>query len=569
MQHNVLNKSLCRLIICALSVIILICGCTTRRSDGLIKVVILSGKNNHEWQKTTPLLVRIYKESGLFTVETTDKPDTLRYNDLKKFDVVVSNWNTWPDNDIRISKEWEADFLKYINKGGGAIFIHAGASSFYGWDEYHKIGIGRWGKETSHGEPARGIISGFDQNNPITKGIRDFYIFDEIWEKTDLVKDATVIANISATDGKDNRKINEPSMLINTTGKGLSFYTSLGHDERALLNGGLQTIILRASQWAAHREITAEPPTDLKENDSPVNESYLWNQTDTSLSLINNSAIIWQYNFNNRYGKPYFHPVTVNHSTLTCVSPPDHPWHLGLWFSWKFINGVNYWEYLNDFKSEETGYKAAGITKTLKTDILKNTDYSADISMVLEYKPADGNTVMNEMRNIHISAPSETGEYFMDYEFIFEPIADQVILDRTPITGEPEGQSWGGYSGLSVRFSQNFDSPEIIVPSDSIDYRKNKWFYMGFNTLNGDKAGISIFPDPVNTTKTTSWYIFNDPKIPFFYYSPAVLYDGRIILKKGDRLILKYRVWMLSGEKTKGSLDSKYNQYLNSLLQKN
>jgi hypothetical protein len=92
---------------------------------------------------------------------------------------------------------------------------------------------------------------------------------------------------------------------------------------------------------------------------------------------------------------------------------------------------------------------------------------------------------------------------------------------------------------------------------------------MGFNTLNGDKAGISIFPDPAYTTKTTSWYIFNDPKIPFFYYSPAVLYDGRIILKKGDRLILKYRVWMLSGEKTKGSLDSKYNQYLNSLLQKN
>ena len=75
---------------------------------------------------------------------------------------------------------------------------------------------------------------------------------------------------------------------------------------------------------------------------------------------MNNSDIIWQYNFNNRFGKPYFHPVRVKNSTLTCVSPPDHPWHLGLWFSWKYINGVNYWEYLDDFKSEGTGYKSAG-----------------------------------------------------------------------------------------------------------------------------------------------------------------------------------------------------------------
>ena len=29
---------------------------------------------------------------------------------------------------------------------------------------------------------------------------------------------------------------------------------------------------------------------------------------------------------------------------MTADRPPDHIWHHGLWFSWKFINKVNYWE---------------------------------------------------------------------------------------------------------------------------------------------------------------------------------------------------------------------------------
>lgn len=49
------------------------------QANGLIKVIILSGKNNHEWQKTTPLLNRIFKEAKLFTVTVTEKPDTLSY----------------------------------------------------------------------------------------------------------------------------------------------------------------------------------------------------------------------------------------------------------------------------------------------------------------------------------------------------------------------------------------------------------------------------------------------------------------------------------------------------------
>jgi type 1 glutamine amidotransferase len=535
-----------------------------RKKDGLVKVLILSGKNNHEWQKTTPLLAKIYKDSRLFKINITEIPDTLTYNELIKYDVIVSNWNTWPDNDLRMTKEWEDDFLKYVKDGGGVVFIHAGASSFYSWDEYHRMGIGRWGKETNHGKQQKGKIEGFDQSHPITKGFMDFYITDELWEKTDIYPDARALASVSANNEKDGHLISEKAVFVNRIGEGRNFFTTLGHNERALLNSGLQTLLLRATQWASHRKVTIQPPTDFKKRATSEGNSLSWEQSDSTLSLSNNSGKIWQYNFNNRFGNPYFHPVTLKNSALTCASPPDHPWHLGLWFSWKFINGVNYWEYLDDFKSEETGYKSAGITEIQKTDIIKNPDFSADIRMELRYHPADSGAVMTEKRNIHISPPLSDGSYFIDHENIFDPLVDEVVLDRTPIEGEPEGKSWGGYAGLSIRFNQDFTSPEIIVPTDSDNFKKSNWLYMGFNTLTGEKAGLCILQNLKFTTSTTSWYVFNDPEIPFYYYSPAVLFDGRIVLKKGESLHLKYRIWILPGKIGKKEIQNKYDEYVNN-----
>lgn len=540
----------------------------TGSSDGhsgnkLIKVLIFSGKNNHEWQKTTPLLIRMFNDSKFFTTQITEKPDTLSYISLNKYNLIVSNWNSYPDNNLRMSRKWENDFLRYVNEGGGALFFHAGSSSFYGWDDYHKIGIGRWGKQTSHGAPTIGKLKGFDQRHPITKGISNFYIMDEIWENTDIYPGAKVIGSLSADKGKNGHPVVVPAIFVNQTGKGRSFFTTLGHDERALRNSGLQTLLLRAAQWCVGRKVTIEPVSELRIAKTTLPNHYSWNKTDTSLTLRNHSEIVWQFNYNNRFGKPYFHPLTVNSINLTCVSPPDHPWHLGLWFSWKCINGVNYWEYLNNFNSPETGYKSEGITEVVNKVIVTNPDFSSDIRMQLSYHPVNGKTVLTEERKLHLSPPGKDGSYYIDEENTFKAVTDSVMLDRTHIIGESGGQSWGGYSGLSVRYSQDFTSPTMITPADTSNYGKGNWLYMGFNSLTGLKAGISVFQQPQFTTGSTEWYVINDQKTPFYYYSPAILFDHKIILKKEETLNLKYRIWMLPGEADKKVLQGKFDEYRN------
>ncbi len=530
-----------------------------------IKVLILSGRNNHEWKKTTPILNRIFTDTKNFITVVTEKPDTLTYATLKNFRLVISNWNSWPDNNIRIGDKWEKDFEKFVNSGGGLLSFHAGASSFYDWSFYHQAGIGRWGKETHHGARTKGYVYGMDQTHPISKGMAPFFIMDEIWEKSDIVAGAKAIGSLSANDEKDGHQIVTPCVFVNQVGKGRCFFTTLGHDERALLNSGLQTLLLRAAQWCAGQKVTINIAPELGYADKRLPDKFLFEKTDTSFALKNNSEVIWQYNYKNRFGKPYFHPLTIGRSNLTCVSPPDHPWHLGLWFSWKFINGINYWEYQKNFSSTETGFKSDGVTSIEKIKFSGNKDFSADVRLNLMYHPIDGREVMSEERTFHISSQSPDGSYSIDEEHLFTALLDSVLLDRTPIIGEPGGQSWGGYSGLSVRFNQSLTSTEIITPGDSSGRQKSPWVYMGFNSLTGKRAGMMINNQPGFTPKSSSWYIINDPQVPFYYYSPAVIFDKNILLKKGETLRLKYRIWMLGGEVSKEQLGQKYNHYLNNI----
>ena len=391
--------------------------------------------------------------------------------------------------------------------------------------------------------------------------MNDFFILDEIWEKTDIHPDAETLAGLTATDKSDGHQLIEDAVFINRIGKGRSFYTILGHDERALFNTGLQTLLLRATEWAARGEVTLAIPQDLKLEAGSASGDYHWAQTDTTLALVNREELVWQYNFRNRFGKTYFHPLYFRTNRLTCESPADHSWHPGLWFSWKFINGVNYWEYRDDFKTEATGFKSEGVTDLKAIDIHKNADFSADIKLSLVYYREVKSPVLEEKRKIFVSSPDDRGSYYIDYFHEFIAAYGEVLLDRTPIPGEPDGKSWGGYGGLTIRFNQDLTESVSIPDADVPDYPKAPWFYMGFETLAGDRAGVAMFQHPEYTTPFTRWYYARDRSIPFFFFTPAALYDQPINLKEGESLALKYRVWIL-GETSIDSLNRKYTEYL-------
>ena len=69
-----------------------------------IKVLIVDGQNNHNWQATTPVLKQQLEDSGLFKVDVATSPP--KKSDMSGFrpnfaayDVVVSNYtgDAWPE----------------------------------------------------------------------------------------------------------------------------------------------------------------------------------------------------------------------------------------------------------------------------------------------------------------------------------------------------------------------------------------------------------------------------------------------------------------------------------------
>lgn len=212
-----------------------------------IRVLILSGQNNHDWKKTTPKLQSILADSGRFEVEVTEHPEQLEPAALANFQLLLSNWNAWG----KPSTEWPAPlraaYLEFLRGGKGLVVVHAGSSSFYDWADYQVVAGACWKLgETSHGAPHDFTVRIADPAHPITQGMAPFRSKDELWLKPGLQPSARVLA--TAED--------QPVALVSSFGRGRSFTLLMGHSAEFMENPGFQALLLRGSQWAATAVVT-------------------------------------------------------------------------------------------------------------------------------------------------------------------------------------------------------------------------------------------------------------------------------------------------------------------------
>jgi len=269
-------------------------------------------------------------------------------------------------------------------------------------------------------------------------------------------------------------------------------------------------------------------------------DAFSWKTAADSVALLCGEQTVWQFHFGTNDTKPCFHPVALpGGPDLIWHRPPDHPWHLGLWLSWKFINGVNYWE-----EDPKTG-QLAGRTEWEAPRIETRPDFSARIAMDLTYQPVGGLPALTEHRVINISPPNESGAYPQDWELTFTAAGQDALLDRTPLVGEPNGQPWGGYAGLSVRFARDFQDARAVTDPGQIEFtagcyrgKSSAMDYAGI--IDKREAGIAILDHPENRNAPSPWYAINDKTMR--YFSPAFLCYKPHTIKAGQSLNLRYRL---------------------------
>jgi hypothetical protein len=284
-----------------------------------------------------------------------------------------------------------------------------------------------------------------------------------------------------------------------------------------------------------------------------------WERTGDSVACQMEGNTLWQFSYATNQGKPFFHPLrVVGSEPLTAFKPADHLWHYGLWFSWKYINGVNYWE------EDRTGH-AQGATKWDAPDIATHADGSAEIKMTLRYLSSSNSVVMAERREIHLSAPRPDGGITLDWVAHFTAAAEPLLLDRTHMPGEPNGAVNGGYAGFSLRAAQapakcDFVTIEGPIEKFETDRARPNTKAAACNvTQNGRTDGVAIFSHVSNTGGDSPWYMINSTGMRWF--SPALLAPAPRKVKPHETFTWKFRVMTQAGPWTPEKLRQVSLQY--------
>ncbi|MCX6910687.1 MAG: PmoA family protein [Verrucomicrobia bacterium] len=282
-----------------------------------------------------------------------------------------------------------------------------------------------------------------------------------------------------------------------------------------------------------------------------------WEKAGASLALLNDGQTVWQLNFDPKEGKPYFHPVALPDGTeLTWLRPADHVWHRAFWFSWKLINGLNYWE-----EDKKTGL-SAGRTDILATKIAANKDGSARVEMDMSCHPPDATPVLREKRVVALSAPDAARSYRIDWASTFTAADKEVKLDRTPIPGQTGGVGHGGYAGLSLRMAATtrgwtFTNSDGATNPVEMHGKPARWMDFSGKTAGGVEGGMAVLDHPSNPRHPSPWYVAAG--MP--YFSPALIFNEPLTLPAGGTLTLRYRMLVHTGAFEKAAVEKEWTQF--------
>jgi type 1 glutamine amidotransferase len=268
-----------------------------------VRVLIIDGQNNHQWEAMTPPMKADLLASGRFTVDVVTTPPKKSspeawnafHPDFSKYDVVLSNYNgdPWPES---VQNALES----YVAGGGGLSIIHAANNAFENWPEFNTmIGLG-WRKNTfgdrltiddsgkvvrtpkgegpgsGHGPTHAFKIVVRNPDHPITRGLpREWmHAVDELYHgQRGPAQNMEILASAYSDSAKKGTGTNEPMVWVIPYGKGRVFTTVLGHvmkgDTTAIRSVDFKTLMLRGTEWAATGKVTIPVPANFPAVDAP------------------------------------------------------------------------------------------------------------------------------------------------------------------------------------------------------------------------------------------------------------------------------------------------------------
>ncbi len=111
----------------------------TKKGTGMskIKTLLITGLNNHDWERSAPYCKDLLEKSGKFEVTLTEDPETLMEDAgaIADYQLLFCDYNKSPG----WSETAKANFEAAVRNGTGLVILHASDNAFTGWVEYEKM----------------------------------------------------------------------------------------------------------------------------------------------------------------------------------------------------------------------------------------------------------------------------------------------------------------------------------------------------------------------------------------------------------------------------------------------
>jgi hypothetical protein len=237
----------------------------------------------------------------------------------------------------------------------------------------------------------------------------------------------------------------------------------------------------------------------------------------------------------------YIHPLYgPEGDELTKDWSVDHPHHRGIYWAWPEV----------DYQGQRADLHALQrvFARPNGNCAAKDGPVCALIDAENLWRWEDQEPIVHERALIRAWRAGPTGR-FIDLEFHFTALKDDVALGR---------RETDKYGGLNIRLALVKNQEIVFHTAPAGTALRRAWADLSGVFPGGKEAGLAVFQAPGNPDYPGDWIQY--PELNWF--QPAFPAAGtRYVLKKGQPLVLKFRLFIHSGKADQARLAEGWTAY--------
>lgn len=215
-------------------------------------ILVITGGHSYE-HKSFEAMWSSFKELEVHYAEHPNVNDLYGSEKIDPFDVLV-----FYDMVQKITPAQKQGFIELLKTGKGLVFLHHSLASYQEWNHFFNIVGGRYLLEeqtlmnktysaSTYQHDVKIPVNIVNKNHPITKGLKNWILYDEVYGNIVVKPDVTVLL---ATDHPESsRELAWCHKLYSSR----IVTIQPGHDHHGYEDKNYQRLLIQAIGWAADK----------------------------------------------------------------------------------------------------------------------------------------------------------------------------------------------------------------------------------------------------------------------------------------------------------------------------